>query len=530
MNKFFQCFIGLSLLFSGAVYADDNACGIPVDAQGDTIPVPTGDIPYFKMPNALCADNGEYTWDYSGTVKNATTAFSLQATVAQFAKSGASGLGFHLFDFSFNDNGALFFSNSTYGGENQVTQAIMNSVDSVQSSATLQQLLVSATSISNASQQWKITSLNSVPRAPLYKGLVGQPGETYQITGTGKTFLWRYDASGASTVAPYTYSFSVTVMDERGATMEGLGGGYVGPELAPAPAANGKSYNVESEIAQPRLKVLNWSVSFQAVGAVSAGYRQTYQFSGSAGMLWNDFGPVDKAGALSAVNQPRLAELIQSSMPANANSQLQLSATRFEETNQQTGSSLYNGNWIPIQFTHGKYAGATIAVSAFWDKSVSNPTDQTTDDKTWSVFGWCNFFSGLIPNEVTSAFSMLETLYPENPGIPGASETAMPPYKVSLTKFVPAQFHPGFSWAQKAKIVIRANTPLRYALAAYADQLAKSSTADDPSQDIVITVKAITPIAQNTLFTSKLTQYYEGAAIPTIHGKIVGYAWIEHMV
>ncbi len=529
MRSFLRVGVLIGLLFSVASYADDT-CGIPVDAQGDTIPVPTGNIPYFKMPNALCADNGEYTWDYSGTVKNATSAFSLQATVAQFSKSGASGLGFHLFDFSFNDHGALFFSNSTYGGENQTTQATANSLDSVQSSATLQQFLVSATSIMDHSQQWKITSLNSVPRAPLYKGMIGQPGQTYQLTGTGRTFLWRYDASGASTVQPYTYSFSVTMMDERGATMEGLGGGYVGPQLAPMQAANEKSYNVESEIAQPRLTVLNWAVSFQAVGATAVGYRQTYQFSGNSGMLWNDFGPVDKAGALSNVNQPKLAGLIQSSISANANAQLQLSASRLAEMNQQTDSSLYNGNWIPIQFTRGKYAGATLAFSAFWNKSVPNPTDQTTDDKTWSVFGWCNFFSGLIPNEVTSSFSLLETLYPENPGLPSASDTATPPYKVSLTSFVPAQFHPGFPWAQTVKIVIRANTPLRYALATYADELAKSNTADDPTKDIVITVKAITPIAQNTLFTNKLTQYYEGAAIPTIQGENVGYAWIEHMV
>lgn len=530
MNRIFQCVIGLSLLFSGVVYANDNTCGIPVDAQGDTIPVPTGDIPYFQMPNALCADDGEYTWDYSGTVKNATTAFSLQATIAQFSKSTAAGLGFHLFDFSFDDNGALFFSNSTYGGENQVMQAMVNSLDSVQSSATLQQFLVSATSIANASQQWKITSLNSVPRAPLYKGLVGQPGETYQLTGTGKTFLWRYNASGASTVEPYTYSFSVTMMDERGATMEGLGGGYVGPQLAPIPTSNGRPYNVEAEIAQPRLKVLNWSVSFQTVGAAAVGYRQAYQFSGNTGMLWNDFGPVDKAGALSSVNQPKLAGLIQSAIPANANSQLQMSASQFAEKNQQTGSSLYNGNWLPVQFTRGKYAGATLVFSTFWNKSVPNPADQTTDDKAWSVFGWCNFFSGLIPNEVTSSFSQLETLYPSNPGLPSVTDTATPPYKISLTKFVPAQFHPGFPWAQTVKIVIRANTPLRYALAAYADELAKSNTADDPTKDIKITVTAITPIAQNTLFTNELTQYYEGAAIPTIHGKNVGYAWIEHMV
>ena len=83
---------------------------------------------------------------------------------------------------------------------------------------------------------------------------------------------------------------------------------------------------------------------------------------------------------------------------------------------------------------------------------------------------------------------------------------------------------------EELTITIKANTPLRYALASYADQLAKSTTADDPSKPIVITVSAISPITQNTLFSSDITQYYEGAAVPKINGQTVGYSWIEHMV
>ncbi|HLB56728.1 MAG TPA: hypothetical protein VJK30_05310 [Coxiellaceae bacterium] len=529
MKLITSIFLSITLLFSVATYADN--CGIPVDPSGDTLPILTGDIPYFKMPDALCADKGEYTWDYSGTVENANEQFSLQTTVAQFARTGKSGLGFHAFDFAFKSDGHFFFSNSTYGGKNNVLQAIAQSLDAVQSSATLEKFSVSATSLIDSSAQWHFTSTTRTPQPPLFKGWVGQPGQHYNLSGVGTTFLWKYNASsGTSTVMPYTYSFSVDVVDERGATMEGMGGGYVGPQLIPSLNNSGNGYNVESEIAQPRLKVLNWNVIFNAVGAVKTGYKSTYTFSGNNGMLWNDFGPVDRAGANGVTGNQKLANLIQQVLPSNANQKFNLSNKKMSELGNLKTSGLYNGNWIPVSFTRGKYAGATIVFSVFWNKNEKNPNDQTTNNIAWSNFGWANFYSGFIPNEIDSAFSTLETLYPQNPALPNVGTTETPPYSVKLDQFVPSKFNMAFPWAQKITITIKANTPLRYAMAAYADQLAKNNSADDPSQDIVITVRAISPITQNTLFSSSITQYYEGAAVPTINGERVGYSWIEHMV
>ena len=517
-------------VFSAISYADTMSCGIPVDPDGSTLPTPTGNIPYFRMPNALCADNGEYTWDYSGTLKNANQTFSFEAVIAQLARNSGTGLGFHMFDFAFKSDGQWFYSNSTYGGEAKSLQAISQSLDSVNSLATLQQFSVSASSIVNSASQWHFASAGSVPVPPLFKGWVGQPGHKYQLTGVGSTFLWRYDPhTGAATVAPYTYSFSVTVLDQQGATMEGLGGGYVGPQLTPGNAVPGSSYNVEVEVAQPRLKVLNWTTSFQAVGGVMPGYRAQYAFSGDAGMLWNDFGPVDRANPSGVMHQ-QLSTFIQSALPNVVSQKLNLTTQQLRQLGANDSASLYNGNWLPVTFTQGKYAGATLVFSVFWNKTEQYPTDQSTSDMSWSTFGWCNFFPGIIPNEVDSASNMLETLYPENPALPGAGTAEKPPYQIVFNQFVPSQYALHFPWVQNVTIIIKANTPLRYALASYADDLAKSTTADDPTKDIVITVAAISPVTQNTLFSKTVTQNYEGAAVPSIDGQPVGYAWIEHMV
>lgn len=518
-------------VFSACSFADTSSCGIPVDPNGNTFPIPTGNIPYFKMPNALCADKGEYTWDYSGTLADSNQLFSFQASIAQFARSNDVGIGFHIFNFAFKADGQWFYSNSTYGGESQKTQSVAQSLDWVSSSATLQHFSVSAASLLDSAAEWHFVSAGRVPQPPLFEGWVGQPGHEYQLTGVGSTFLWRYDAkTGAATVAPYTYSFSVTVLDQQGATMEGMGGGYVGPQLVPNTVLAGKAYNVESEVAQPRLKVLNFTVSFQAVGALKQGFSSQYAFSGTKGMLWNDFGPVDRVNSSSVTPNQSLSTLIQSAIPSGASQKLNLTTQQLQNLGTGYSASLYNGNWIPVEFTQGKYAGASLAFSVFWNKTEKYPSDQSTSDMSWSTFGWCDFFAGIIPHEVDSGASLLETLYPENPALPSVGTVEKPPYQVVLNKFVPNKFALGFPWAQKVTITIKANTPLRYALAAYADNLAKSRTADDPTQDVVITVDAISPVAQNTLFSNTLTQYYEGAAVPTIDGQRVGYSWIEHMV
>ena len=115
----------LSLIFSVSIYAQTN--GIPLDPDGDTVPVPNGNIPYFTMPYALAAGDGEFTWDYSGTVGNADQEFSFQAVIAQFLGNGQVGLGYHSLNFAFQDNGNYFYSNGSYGGENNVNQALSQS-------------------------------------------------------------------------------------------------------------------------------------------------------------------------------------------------------------------------------------------------------------------------------------------------------------------------------------------------------------------------------------------------------------------
>lgn len=510
---FFSLFIVASATFAKP--------GIPVDNDGDTIPAVTGGIPFFKMPNALAADHGEYTWDYSGTVNNNNQRFSLQASVMQFSRKSATGLGLHALYFGFKKDGALFYSDSTYGGENQINQAMAESMDSIQSSASLNHFLLTATSLANPAGQWTVSSTVGIPKPPLFKGFVGQPGREYQLTGNGTTFLWRYDTkTGASTVQPYTYSFTVMVEDEAGASMEGLGGGYVGPQLVPAGAAIAGKYNVESEVSQPRLRVLNWSMQFQAVGAVVTGYLSQYNFSGNSGMLWNDFGPVDKAKSQNIGEESQIVtKLIHQSVPDSL----------FYGAKFHTPKGLYNGNWLPVEFTRGKYAGASLVFSVFWNQSAHYKNGQSTSDLALSQIGWCNFFAGLVHNQPSSAFSLLETLYPNNPGLPSSTTTQHPPYKVVLNNYESAKYGLASPWVKTVTMTIKANTPLRYALAAYADNLAHSTTADNPSKNVVITVKAISPITQNTLFSSTISQYYEGAGVPEINGKRVGYAWIEQM-
>ncbi|MCX7124345.1 MAG: hypothetical protein NTU49_01055, partial [Gammaproteobacteria bacterium] len=200
---------------------------------------------------------------------------------------------------------------------------------------------------------------------------------------------------------------------------------------------------------------------------------------------------------------------------------------------QEASASLYNGNWIPVTFTKGKYAGASVVFSTFWNKTDQYPTDQSTDNFPWSNFGWANLYTGIIPNEVTSASSIIEALYPENPVMPQTAPANLPSYSVALNQFVPQKFNEGFPWVQDLTITIKANTKLRYALAAYANDLSKSeggvTAVDDPTQDLVITVSAISPVTQNTLFSDQISQYYEGAAVPEIDGQAVGYAGMEHM-
>ena len=312
--------------------------------------------------------------------------------------------------------------------------------------------------------------------------------------------------------------------------MEGLGGGYVGPSLIPPPQP---PYNTETEIGQPRLSVTDWSITLTAASSVPEGFSQVYSFAGQSGMLWNDFGPVvsvtgNAATRGRAVSSGELAALIRKLPKKHA--MILKAVVSLDKV-----SGLYNGNWIPVLFTSGKYQGSSIVFFPFWRKAERRPTDQSTADQSWCQVAWANLFTGVIPGMVASASAATATLYPENPDPPMVSLLS-PPFALTLDRFVPDAYTNSphatiaFPWAQQAVITIKADTKLRYLLADYANTYYPEFGPDDPGIDLVIEVTAISPVTQHTLFSKTVSQYYEGAAIPTIDGDVVGYAWIEHMV
>lgn len=514
-----------------------GAGGVPVDKDGDTIPAAEGSIPFVNMPNVLAGGPSEYTWDYSGTLEDLSgKRFSFLSSVFQLDRT--SGLGFHVFQLGWKDGSFFFNANNTYGGEDttSIIRAIAQSLDSVQSSATLETFDLQADTfldVFNPGSHWRVQSSGTpVPVPPLYKGWVGQPGHSYILTGSGDTFLWRYKGNGSSVIVPYRYAVNISLSDERGVIMEGLGGGYVGPALIPSPSQS--TYNTETEMGQPRLRVTDWSITLTAASSVPIGFSQLYSFSGQAGMLWNDFGPVVSVTGSVATSGTALSSDKRAALVKKLPEKYAMILKAVPESAEIKG--LYNGNWIPVLFTSGKYQGSSIVFFPFWSKAERRPTGQSTADPSWCQVAWANLFTGVIPDKVASASAATATLYPENPNPPTAPGSLSPPFALALDRFVPTAYTDGadatiaFPWAQQAVITIKANTKLRYVLADYANTYYPEFGPDDPGADLVIEVKAISPVTQHTLFSKSVSQYYEGAAIPTIDGDVVGYAWIEHMV
>jgi hypothetical protein len=508
--------------------------GVEVDPDGNTIPSPTGNIPYFSLPGALAAGSGESTWDYSGTLEAGTgQRFSFMSSI--FDVDGPSDFGFHIFQLGWKDGNqdVYFNANSTYGSDGlaDVIAAIGQSIDTVRCTANFAEFSLTASTDFSPGNGWEVFSDAITPVPPLCKGWVGQPGHAYAMVGTGTTFLWRYAADGSSVVLPYRYKVALQLYDERGAVMEGVGGGYVGPALVPTPIA--ASYNTESEIGQPRLRVTAWSVTLTADETIPAEqegkFRSTYEFSGTAGLLWNDFGPVVPFPSSAPPTTADYAEFT-AALPTDSANQVNRVATSVK------AKGLYTGNWLPVHFTTGKYEGCTLVASVFWSKDTPRPANQTTDSFAWAKAGWINLYTGFIPGKPASASSLTATLYAENPAIPTAAPKERPPFTVSLDAFVPPAYTDGsgatigFPWAQTVTIRIHPRTKLRYALADYANTYFPQRGRDNPDAPLVIKLKAISPVSQNTLFSPSITQYYEGAAVPSVDGKVVGYGWIEHMV
>ena len=517
------CTVGLIwLLFSTGISAE---CGVGQDQDGRAIPSPVGNIPYLELPSSLCAGSGEYTWDYSGTlIDHEGKRISFQTSLAQLKRMSQNpsvGLGWSLSYIGFSRAENEFYTNNTYGSADSLITALGQSVGIVTSSSQLTQFSLQSTD-SLGHRIWSISTDQMNPVPPTYLGYVGQPGHQYKMSGEGNTFLWKYDPSGRAYPgsAGYHYQILLTFVDERGGIMEGLGGGYFGPPLVNYNLP--LSYNTEAEIGQPRLRVIQWSITLTSIEPPGPGYESTYQFTGRDGMLWNDYGPVLPVNPSPL---PRAVPRLES-LPPEYREVVSAAMAR-----KQGPNGLYNGNWIPVCFTEGLYKGACLVTATFWTKYKKYPKDQSTDDLDWSNIGFQVLYTGVIPNRVASATTLLETLYPETPvpHVP-ADRDERPPYRVTLDAFVPERYGMAFPWVQEATVTVRARSRIREALASYANAYNPGKRPDSTKKDLVIKIRALSPVTQNTLFDPAVAQYYEGAAIPTINQREVGFSWLEHMV
>ncbi len=243
-----------------------------------------------------------------------------------------------------------------------------------------------------------------IPYPPLYKGKVGQPGHQYAITGKGDLFLWRYEVDGRKTIWPYSYTFGVNFLDERGVVLEGFGGGYVGPVLTAkkeeskdSEKDSGSETQLEEvEYDLPRLKVTNWSVNLTAKNrdSLPRQFQTEYQLLGNEGLLLIDCGMIKAAPPSSNCSRRGRFSSVMSTLLENNffDRSQRLLEDRGHALSPSLGDvSLYNGNWIVLQFEKGKYAGSSFHCSTVWNKVIPNPIGQDTDDPTWASWGWANF-------------------------------------------------------------------------------------------------------------------------------------------
>ena len=542
-------------------------CGTPFDKNGSPVPAPNGNVLFIQVPQVFCGASGEYTWDYMGTVENSShEKFSIQTTMVQLKSSlqyndGISdhsmGAGFHEFYFSFENDHHKYYANSTYGGEENRLKSLSQSLSYVSSSASLENFQVTSKLLFSNENSWDFHFNNSVPYANLFLGYVGQPGAVYELQGKGDTYLWSYNEDGSAQKMLYEYNFHMQVRDERGVITQGFCGGYVGPEIGPQ---SDIAHNAEYEISQPRLKIISWTVDLSAHENIQFpdSFTSNYHFSGSDGMLYQDLGPVQiikqktifnsKAFhdiVLTALDDP--SKLIISKNKENQNilnsfvkndsnfnmSRLANSENKFNSKDES--QSLYRGNWVYIQFTKGKYSGTQLQSSVFWLKDEEYSQNQTSDDFDWLRFGWLGIFTGILPENLSSTVTFTEGVLPYLPHIL-VNKSELPagwlnPFEFKIQNYVDKKYASKFPWAQSILLKIRANSPSRYILANYANQknVLWNAKTDSPESDLNFELNAISPVTQNTLFSSTISQFYEGAATVTLNGEDVGYAWIEHM-
>ncbi len=400
-----------------------------VDPKGDFIPAPSGNLSYLRVPDILYPAGHEETFGFFGFGRLSTSESgakcSFETAIVNNNTSEQTGLGYRIFQFGFpGEHGVLYNATNTYGGEDQALQAVMQSVASFSwNKPSTEFFQIAAHPLVPTTEKdplWKMESAGApIPYPPLYKGKVGQPGHQYAITGKGDLFLWRYEVDGGKTLWPYSYTFGVNFLDERGVVLEGFGGGYVGPVLT-AKKEESKDSGSETQLEEveydlPRLKVTNWSVNLTAKNrdSLPRQFQTEYQLLGNEGLLLIDCGMIKAAPPSSNCSRRGRFSSVMSTLLENNffdRSQRPLEDRGHALSPSLGDVSLYNGNWIVLQFEKGKYAGSSFHCSTVWNKVIPNPIGQDTDDPTWASWGWANFFTGLLPQDVASTYSVSEIL------------------------------------------------------------------------------------------------------------------------
>lgn len=516
------------------------SCGMPFDAAGRPMAVPNGNVPYIQVPNVFCGSSGEQTWDVMGTVENSNQEkFSIQAVEVQAKRTlaytlgnvdHASGLGFHEFYFTFQKNDREYYVNSAYGGDENVLQALKQSVVTVDSQASNENFQVSSHPLFSVAKDWSFSLQNTTPYDGLYLGYVGQPGAVYELKGTGQTYLWSYDKTGHSAKALYHYDFRMTVRDERGVITQGFGGGYVGPVH---PESVTTPYTAEYEISQPQLAVLSWKLDLLNDEKEQNSFEKKFYFMGNKGMLFQDLGPVQFVNT----SQKKALQLVTDYAKNGGNLPEKSLTENHTSPALSDEKPLYRGNWLYLQFDKGIYAGSVVESTIFWNHTVATHPLASSDHQSLTKFGWAALYTGILPNNMMSPFSLVEPLIPTGPeSQPFSDKKILPqdwqnPFAVEITKKTPTQFHMYFPWAQEIHLTIRDRSLVRFGLAGYANQHDGqwNHFIDSGRGDEVFQLKALSPVAQNTLFHSKISQFYEGAAVVQKDGENVGYGWIEQM-
>ena len=198
-------------------------------------------------------------------------------------------------DFTFDQNGGSstpggtsFHLTSTYGGDENLLQALANSLGVIKVQSANDTFGLAVYPFFDKGPNATIAfHLAQSPQTPsMYVGYLGQPGSRYTMDASGYAFLTQCTASTESDTVLFQYEITLQMVDERGFVQEGWGA-FVGVDPCNPKSAGG---SISVEYAQPRLRVKSWEVKLTNTEPGKPGFESQYTFSGTDGSdhLWMD--------------------------------------------------------------------------------------------------------------------------------------------------------------------------------------------------------------------------------------------------